>query len=287
MMKLEKYDLHKNDFSKLHFEIKEISPYFFRNKEKASKPHRHSFFQLLWFKNEGCHYVDYEAINHKSNTLFLISKNQVHHFCNESNNQGYLFHFNESFISSFNLDLLSRFTVSVFNEISDPFVNVSDFDSENIDNVCKNILIEFEQQKENHVQIIRHLFLGFLYRVERMKKEQVPFGTHMNSDFSKIVEFKEEIVNNISDPLSIEDFADRLGLSVKKLTTLTKQYTHTTPGVLIKEMKLLEAKRMLSQHDVSIKEVAYYLGFDQPTYFTKFFKKETKLTPKQFQKEIR
>ncbi|WP_435264331.1 helix-turn-helix domain-containing protein [Tenacibaculum sp. nBUS_03] len=75
-------------------------------------------------------------------------------------------------------------------------------------------------------------------------------------------------------------------MSSKKLTTLTKQHTGLTPANLIKDIKILEAKRMLSNQDVSIKEVAYSLGFDQPTYFTKYFKKETQLTPKEFQHSI-
>lgn len=283
---MEKYDLHKNDFSKLHFELKKLAPYFLRNKQKASKPHRHSFFQLLWFKNSGNHYIDYEIIKHPDNTLFLINKNQVHYFCSDSSNEGYLFHFNDSFISNYSLDLLARFTVSIFNEISEPYINLTNNDSEIIENLCKNFLLELEDKKENYAHIIMHQFLGLLYKIERMKNEKKSFKTDVNSDFYKIVQFKQAIIKEIDQQLSIADFASRLAVSSKKLTALTKQYTALTPGTLIKEMKILEAKRMLSHHDISIKEVAYSLGFDQPTYFTKFFKKETKLTPKQFQEQL-
>lgn len=283
---MKKYDLHKNDFSKLHFELKHLAPYFLRNKAKASKPHRHSFFQLLWFKTSGNHYIDYEIIKHPPNTLFLISKNQVHYFCPESSNEGYLFHFNDSFVSNYSLDLLSRFTVSIFNEISEPYINLANNDSRIIENICKDVLLELEEKKENYSHIIMHQFLGLLYKIERIKNEQISFKTDANSDFYKIVKFKQEVIKDIDQQLSIEDFASRLGISTKKLTTLTKQYTSLTPGTLIKELKILEAKRILSHQDISIKEVAYSLGFDQPTYFTKFFKKETKLTPKQFQEQL-
>ena len=283
---MEKYDLHKNDFSKLHFELKHLAPYFLRNKENASKPHRHSFFQILWFKNSGNHYIDYEVIKHPANTLFLINKNQVHYFCKQSINEGYLFHFNDSFISNFNLELLSRFTVSIFNEINEPYINLTNNDSSIIENICKTVLLEIDEKKENFSHIITHQFLGLLYLIERIKNEQISFKTDADSDFSIIVQFKQEIIKALDQQLSIDDFASRLGTSTKKLTSLTKQYTSLTPGSLIKEMKILEAKRMLSHQDISIKEVAYSLGFDQPTYFTKFFKKETKITPKEFQKQI-
>ena len=50
---MKKYDLHKNNFSKLHFELHSILPYYLNNKEKASRPHRHNFFQLLGLITQG------------------------------------------------------------------------------------------------------------------------------------------------------------------------------------------------------------------------------------------
>ncbi|WP_435262987.1 AraC family transcriptional regulator [Tenacibaculum sp. nBUS_03] len=283
---MKKYDLHKNDYSKLHFELKAISPFFSRNKEKASKPHRHSFFQLLWFRESGRHYIDYKVFEHPRNSLFLINKNQVHYFCPDSSNKGYLFHFNDSFISKFNLDLLSRFSVSIFNEFLQPFINFTNDQSQKIEDTVKILLKELEQKNENYEDVVMHFFLGFLFQIERINKAQQNTSFSTNSDFKKIVEFKQLILDKIDQNLGIQSIADSLSISSKKLTSITKAHTSLTPANLIKELKILEAKRMLSNHNISIKEVAYSLGFDQPTYFTKFFKKEVQLTPKEFQKSI-
>ncbi len=280
------YDLHKNDFTKLNFELKQLAPYFQRHKDKASKPHRHSFYQVLWFKNSGNHYIDYEVVKHPANTLFLIHRNQVHYFCKDSINEGYLIHFNAVFISNLSLELLSRFTISIFNEIGDAFISLNQTDSTRIENVFDSLFKELNEEKENYVQITTHQFISLLYQIERLKKKTMPFKVDSNSDFSKIVTFKQTIVDNLDQNLSIQAYSNRLGLSSKKLTALTKQYTTLTPANLIKEIKILEAKRMLSNQDISIKEVAYSLGFDQPTYFTKFFKKEVNITPKQFQEQL-
>ncbi len=283
---MKKYDLHKDDFTKLHFELKALTPYFQRNKEKASKPHRHSFFQILWFKNSGNHYIDYEVVKHPANTLFLINRNQVHYFCPDSNNEGYLFHFNDSFISNLSLELLSRFSISIFNEIGDPHIFLGETDTKIIESMTCDLLQELEEEKTNYQQIAIHQFISLLYHIERIKKNSVSFNVDTNSDFSKVVKFKQLLIENVDQNLGIQDYSDRLGISSKHLTKLTKQHTSLTPANLIKELKILEAKRMLSSQNISIKEVAYSLGFDQPTYFTKFFKKEVSVTPKQFQERL-
>ena len=283
---MEKYDLHKNDFSKLHFELKHLAPYYLKNKEKASKPHRHSFFQILLFKNKGNHYIDYEIIKHPANTLILINKNQVHHFCKESSNDGFLFHFNDSFIANFSLEVLSRFMVSIFNEIGDSYIHLSNKESLVIQGFSESIISEISESKDNYTEIVLHQFLALLYFIERISKKQNRFVTDTYSDFSIIVKFKQLIVEHIDQTLSVQEFADKLKISTKKLTLITKQHTSLTPGGLIKELKILEAKRMLSNQNISIKEIAYSLGFDQPTYFTKFFKQVTQVTPKQFQEQV-
>ncbi len=282
---MEKYNLSKNDFSKLHFEIKPLAPYFYRHKEKASSAHRHSFFQLLWFKESGKHYIDFEVVKHPANSVFLINKNQVHHFCPKSSNEGLLFHFNDAFISNLSIDLLSRFTISIFSEIGDTFIKLSDKESMSFENTSIELLSEITEKKENYSHIAIHQFISLLYQIERIKKEQSAFK--VSSDLSKLVKFKQLIIDNIDQQLSIQEFAKQLGVSSKKLTSLSKKHTSLTPATLIKELKLLEAKRMLSNQSMSIKEVAYSLGFNQPTYFTKFFKKDTKITPKQFQEQLR
>jgi AraC family transcriptional regulator, transcriptional activator of pobA len=65
-----------------------------------------------------------------------------------------------------------------------------------------------------------------------------------------------------------------------------KQYLGDTPADVIQSMKILEAKRRLANKKFSIQEIAYDLGFDQPTYFTKYFKKAAGITPKEFQAQL-
>jgi AraC family transcriptional regulator, transcriptional activator of pobA len=122
MEDIKKYHLHKDDYSKLHFEIQDAKSYFDKNAVPATKPHKHSFYQLIWFKKSGRHYVDYEVREHGENVVFFINPNQIHHFCPDSYNEGVLFHYNEYFMGhlSRKVRLKKRFKVStVFTRLAE------------------------------------------------------------------------------------------------------------------------------------------------------------------------
>ena len=282
---MEKYDLHKDDVARLQFELKVLDEAFLA-REHIYKAHRHSFFQVLWFKSSGNHFIDYEVISHPANTLFLIHPNQVHYFCPKSSNDGFLLHFNDSFIGKLSTQILARFSISIFNQMGGNFIHLDAQQVEAFGHSYRAIQTELEIQQDNYSEIVFHQFLGLLYQIERIKKAQSPFDLDTNSDFRTVVRFKELVQQHMAHLLSIEFYADELHVTPKKLTQLCKQFVHQTPGHLIKGMKILEAKRMISKHGISVKEVAFALGYDQHTYFTKLFKKETHLTPKQFQASL-
>ncbi|MEO9849397.1 MAG: AraC family transcriptional regulator [Reichenbachiella sp.] len=282
---IKKYDLHKYDHSKLHFELNHAWPYFDKNRAKATKPHRHSFFQVIWFKQSGRHYIDYEVINHPANTVFLINKNQVHHFCSDSVNEGYLFHFNEIFIMKYAPDFLERFSVSLFNEIGGNQVLLPEEESTKLEAITTFILSELESKDFFYNDLVFYHFQTLLLNLERHRKKQVA-DFELSPDYSLAVAYKKLVIAQLDKFHSIDQYANELNIGSKKLIRVCKKILLDTPANIVKQLKILEAKRMLSNQKVSIKEVGYALGFDQSTYFTKYFKKETGITPKEFQRSI-
>lgn len=283
---IKSYDLHKDDYTKLHFELRNARPYFEEHKEHAAVPHRHSFYQIIWFKSAGRHFVDYETINHPENTVFFINKNQVHYFCLDAPNEGYLFHFNDYFINKTNAGLMDRFALSIFNEIGSQSLQLSDQDAQKMGLLTSFIENEIFQQDEYYKDQVYHYFQNILFQIERMRKARGDLDVELNSEHKLAADFKQLVFKEMDSFHSIDYFAHELGTSAKTLTKVSKEVLMDTPANVIKSSKILEAKRMLSNEKSSIKEIAYGLGFDDPTYFTKYFKKETALTPKQFQKQI-
>lgn len=83
---------------------------------------------------------------------------------------------------------------------------------------------------------------------------------------------------------SLAFYADRLGISEVHLNRVCRAALNTSALGAISQRIVLEATRDLTFTVLSVKEIAYSLGFEDPAYFTRFFTKQTGLTPTQFRK---
>ena len=86
--------------------------------------------------------------------------------------------------------------------------------------------------------------------------------------------------------MSVREIASLLNTTESKLNELSKFHTGKTAQSVIYGLVASEAKRLLKYENLSVKEVAYQLGFDDPFYFSNFFKKQTKLSPKSYKEQF-
>lgn len=91
--------------------------------------------------------------------------------------------------------------------------------------------------------------------------------------------FIEELSKNYLQERSVGFYADRLHLTPKYLTTLLRTTTGRTASEWIDEYVVLEAKNLLKYSTMNIQEVAYYLHFPNQSFFGKYFKQHTGMTP--------
>jgi AraC family transcriptional activator of pobA len=80
------------------------------------------------------------------------------------------------------------------------------------------------------------------------------------------------------------DYARRLRITVGHLNQLSRRHLGRTVGVVIRERLALEAKRQLLHTDATAAEIAYALGFKDPAYFARFFRRATRASPTAFRK---
>jgi len=82
-------------------------------------------------------------------------------------------------------------------------------------------------------------------------------------------------------------YADKIGITATHLNVLCRNAVNQSALDIIHERALLEAKRNLVYTTMTISEVSYVLGFSDPAYFTRFFKRQSALSPKDFRAQAK
>ncbi|MDE6286464.1 MAG: helix-turn-helix domain-containing protein, partial [Muribaculaceae bacterium] len=103
----------------------------------------------------------------------------------------------------------------------------------------------------------------------------------------KLIEHAVRYVDDhMSSPdLSVEDLAAELGMSRVHLYKRLKQITGKTPIEFIRVLRLKRAAQMLRESQLNISEIAYSCGFNNPKYFSRYFREEFGVLPSQYQEK--
>ncbi len=279
------YHLHKDQPEKLQFEIYFLNDYLKRNKGHADKPHVHSFYQIIWFSGEkGKHFVDFNEYAVVENSLFFIPKGQLHYF-DQNPHEGYIIHFNEEFLDDDKNDVNVFLKHTIFNSFeSEPFFMIA------LDHTNDFIGLLSQMQHEMdvpgqfaHKDYLKHLLNLFLILVQRLGKCNDCKNLSMNNHHHVVyVRFRQLLETHYEKIHTVAGYAGLLNISAKTLTNYTKEISHQTPLDIINERLTLEAKRLLSHSGLNINEIGFRLGFDDSSYFVKFFKRHTKKSPGEF-----
>lgn len=128
-------------------------------------------------------------------------------------------------------------------------------------------------------------FLKIKETYQQLLQKQVP--VHLASPNQMETKLKnlimEVIVSHLADPnFSVEQLSAAVGLSRVHLYRKTKELFQCAPNDLLKSVRLKKAGLMLVQGKGSISEIAYQVGFSEPSYFSKSFKSFYNMTPKAF-----
>ncbi len=92
---------------------------------------------------------------------------------------------------------------------------------------------------------------------------------------SDFIVFKNYIEDYFLEHPSVEEMAERLGMNTNALYHLVKTKCGISPKIYLTERLILEAKRKLYLENISIKELAYDLNYNDPEYFSRLFRKHT------------
>ena len=113
-------------------------------------------------------------------------------------------------------------------------------------------------------------------------QEEAPEFSYSRHDWEVYKSFIDLLEENFMDKAQVSFYASSLAVTPKVLNNSIRKVAGKTAVELLQERSLLEAQRLLLNGEESIKEIAYKLGFQNNSYFTRFFVKHTSRTPSEF-----
>jgi AraC-like DNA-binding protein len=142
---------------------------------------------------------------------------------------------------------------------------------------------EFAEKQEGYLEVIKASLGIFLIELVRQRQlAEQPTGKQRLYEQERLDELLELIETNIFKHKQVSDYAGLLNLSPYQLNAITKATTGKTCSELINEHVILETKRYLLSTSNQIAQIADLLGYEDISYFIRFFKKHTGYTPESF-----
>ena len=252
---------------------------------KVTYPHRHDdFYEILYITHGTGHYIiDLHLFEIKPESVFFLSPGQIHELKISDDIKGYIFLFTSAFYHFNKSNQFKIFELPFFYSISSnspPLILKTDTQQCLVLDLFLRSITESEDELIEKDEAIRALLDLILINCKRMFQELPGEGSLKGLVLVK--RFKQLIEANCYQNLSVKDFAELLKISPSHLSETVKSITGRTSTDLINDRIIIEIKRMLIQTELSISEIGYKLNFSDQSYFSKYFKKLTGVTPQHF-----
>lgn len=159
--------------------------------------------------------------------------------------------------------------------------------SEEVFEIILKCIKEYHDSKPGRLLMLEYLVGQLIVHLRRIPK---PLQTNLlNTDNSSIVyyrRFTQLIREGSSYKKTIEEYASNLKITSGHLSRICSSIALKSPREIIMDYYLSQAQLLFSDMEKSIAEVCYSLGFEDPSYFTRIFKRKTGMTPNEFRKKI-
>ncbi len=169
----------------------------------------------------------------------------------------------------------------IFNTTKPPYVQLNVEEARKVDYLITSMGNELAESNEFQEEIITSQLKTLLLYASKVKLKQ--FGAvDLSLQSPLVTEFQNLLDQQYQQQHNVQFYSDELNISAKGLNKAVKKELGRTVSDLIKEKLVIEAKRELYIKELSVKEIAFKLGFEDPAYFSRFFKKETTRSPKEY-----
>lgn len=238
--------------------------------------HRHDFYFLLALsRGAGQHDIDFVSHAVRHHTVFVMRPGQVHQQTLASTCTGYLLQFpRELFAHDPDGQRLLRTAARINAYHLEPMRFVR------IEQALARMLQEYTHQERSFFLVMQAMLRVVL--IELTRSLTTPVSQEASAQHDVLELFNDLLTKHIRHHKSVAFYADRLHRSAFQLNALTKTLLGKTCSAVISDYVVLEARRQLLATNLQVNEIAARLGYDDPSYFIRFFRKHTGQSPEQF-----
>ncbi|HEY4107617.1 helix-turn-helix transcriptional regulator [Puia sp.] len=236
-------------------------------------PHRHEHIEIIWIKNgNGCLDIDLKKYRMGSNMLYCIVPGQLHQVELDETAEGYLISLPEHLMNGGNDDFELLYRSGLFHLLMrSPGMNMEPEVACEVDGIIR--------------RLHKELYGGYLLRKEIIRRYTSIFLIYLARQFDGALQVSVQtknvrLVKNFISLVEkkymccklVKEYASELAVTPNYLNEIVKRISGYSAGYHIRQRVVLEARRKAAYSDVSMKEIAYHLGFDDIAHFSKFFK---------------
>lgn len=286
------YELPNSD-EKIAFHVYEVEGKTIENKHyphKTEQPHRHAYYEICIFVNgAGSHMIDFKTFQIKSNSIHFLTPGQVHLISREENYHGFLLVFSREFYSLGLQDEDLLMTLPFFNNnSSEPILNLNHEEFAELLDVIAHLRKDYKRDSEIREDVLRsylHIFLlkcRYFFNRNYFDKDIIKDPT-----FLLVNKFRNLVERNFKEIHLVKEYADILNETPAHLNKIVKLITGVNAGEFIIKRIVLEAKRLLIYTDLSNKEISFKVNYDDPSYFSRLFRKKVGMSPSEFRIQMK
>lgn len=273
----------KEDFSSFPFviEVKRIEA---SNRATRNFAHRHTYCHILWLtQGTGVHIIDFEEHPLSPDALFFIGPRQMHVWTSEVPVKGYSIKFSAEFQQRLFTPSHGLVDFPCFRPGGPPVHRITAGSQPELQRCFEELLHEAAGERAWQLEMTEALLKVLLLKLQRQRL-QGDVETHPAARPSDALahRYLGALETHFLTLRSANDYAALLRVTPTHLNAAVKRTTGLTPVQLHKDRLLLEAKRRLMFSDEPISEVGLHLGFEDPSYFSRFFKRGAQVSPCEF-----
>ena len=224
--------------------------------------------------------IDTKANHQLDNTLFLLSPEHFYSWIRGEQTEGYIIYFKSNFLNFYRGEFKQTFDYFDFTHPNTLKINTSDI--KDLERDFNTAYMEYHNKALYRVQILQSFLLSFLFKIKRIQATSLAARNIASKKEELFYKYKNLIDNCYIQDKNVNAYAQQLNISSNYLNQVVKQQSGKTAKHFIQQKIITEAKKQLQYTSFSIAEIAFNLGFEEPTHFTRFFKQQVGSTPKIF-----